>query len=105
MTTTVAFGARAEMSPNSVLSAPGSWLLACASAWLTALTQVLVEPSTQVIITLEKPTSLPPIVMDTSVVAGDSAESWLLITSVVVAPEQATKANEAGAFAFAHNWA
>ncbi len=62
------------MSLNRVFSAPGSWLLAFASAWLTALTQSLVEPSTQVSITLEKPTSLPPIVTDTRVVEADSAE-------------------------------
>ncbi len=40
-----------------------------------ALTQVLVVCSTQVSITLEKPTSLPPTVIDTSVVALLRADS------------------------------
>ena len=35
--------------------------------------------------------SLPPIVMLTSVVDELSAESWLVATSAVVAPEQATE--------------
>ncbi len=38
-----------------------------------------------------KPTSLPPMVMLTRVVELDSAESWLALTSPVVAPEQATE--------------
>ena len=40
---------------------------------------------------LANPTSLPPMVMDTSVVALLSAESWLLMTVLVVAPEQAAE--------------
>ena len=36
-----------------------------------------------------KPTSLPPTVSETSVVLALSAESWLLITELVVAPLQA----------------
>ena len=46
--------------------------------------------------TLEKPASLPPIVMLTSVVLALSADTWLLSTSAVVAPAQATETNEAG---------
>ena len=40
---------------------------------------------------LEKPTSLPPAVTLTRLVAELIADSWLLITEVVVAPEQATE--------------
>ena len=41
---------------------------------------------------LEKPTSLPPMVMLTSVGRrADSADSCEVLTSVVVAPEQATE--------------
>ena len=40
--------------------------------------------------TLAKPASLPPMVMLTSVVLALSADTWLLRTSAVVAPEQAT---------------
>jgi hypothetical protein len=57
---------------------------------LIALTHVLVEKTTQVSMTLLKPTSFPPTVMDTSVVLALSADSWLLMTVLVVAPEQAT---------------
>ncbi len=63
-----------------------------ASAALISLTQVLVPYRTQSVSTPENPTSLPPIVMLTSVVEPDSAPSWLLITSVVFAPEQAAEA-------------
>ena len=52
--------------------------------------------------TLENPASLPPIVMLTSVVLALSADTWLLRTSAVVAPAQATETNEAGAFSPAH---
>jgi hypothetical protein len=41
--------------------------------------------------TLLNPTSFPPTVIDTSVVALLSAESWLAMTELVVAPEQATE--------------
>ena len=58
--------------------------------------------STQVSITPEKPASLPPMVMLTSVVAALSADTWLLTTSEVVAPAQATETNEAGELAAAH---
>jgi hypothetical protein len=57
---------------------------------LIALTHVLVGKTTQVSMTLLKPTSFPPTVMDTSVVLPLSADSWLLMTVLVVAPEQAT---------------
>ncbi len=70
----------------------GSCAVICDSAASMALTQVLVKCSTQVSITLKKPTSLPPTVIDTSVVAVLSADSWLPVTELVVAPEQATKA-------------
>jgi hypothetical protein len=52
--------------------------------------------------TLEKPASLPPIVMLTSVVLALSADTWLDKTSAVVAPEQATEVKLAGALAAAH---
>src|SRR5260370_5322226 len=91
------------MSLNSVLRLPGRALLACASALLIALAQSLSEPSTQVSITLEKPTSLPPMMIDTRVVAPLRAEIWLLMTSEVGAPEQATNANEVGQCARAHS--
>jgi hypothetical protein len=42
------------------------------------------------------------MVMLTSVVLALSDDTWLLITSLVVAPAQATKLNEAGSFALAH---
>ena len=54
--------------------------------------------STQVSMTLEKPASLPPIVMLTSVVLALSADTWLLSTSAVVAPEHATEMKVAGEF-------
>ena len=63
---------------------------------------MLVELSTQVSITLEKPASFPPIVMLASVVLALSADTWLLRTSSVVAPAQATETNEAGAYLPAH---
>jgi hypothetical protein len=43
------------------------------------------------------------MVMDTRVVAALSADSWLLITVEVVAPEQATEIYEAGELALAHS--
>ena len=63
------------MSLKRVLRLPGSCVHAWFSAWLIALTQALSEPSTQVIMMFSKPTSLPPIVTDTRVVALESAES------------------------------
>src|ERR1700754_4839811 len=41
--------------------------------------------------TLGKPASLPPIVIETSLVAAVTDEIWFAITSSVVAPLQATK--------------
>jgi hypothetical protein len=46
--------------------------------------------------------SLPPIVTLTRVVDALRVESWLLMTSEVVAPEQATNENDATEFADAH---
>ena len=85
-----------------MFSSVGSTSATSASAPATALSQVLVGASTQVAMTVEKPTSLPPMVMLTSVVLALSDDTWLLITSLVVAPAQATKLNEAGSFALAH---
>ncbi|GHJ48053.1 hypothetical protein Cs7R123_53950 [Catellatospora sp. TT07R-123] len=47
--------------------------------------------------------SLPPALTLTSVVVLLSADSWELMTVVVVAPEQATDTYEAGALAAAHS--
>src|SRR5262245_22395032 len=91
------------MPLNVVSSSPGSEALAKFSACWTAATQALVPCSAQVSMMLENPTSLPPIVMLTSVVAAESADSWLLLTVVVVAPEQATELYDAGACAAAHS--
>lgn len=45
--------------------------------------------------TLVNPASLPPTVMETSVVVALSVPSWLLSTSVTVAPEHAWKSSVA----------
>ena len=95
-------GARCLIACRVLASLAGSCVVAKASAAATALRHELVELSTQVSITLEKPASLPPIVMLTSVVPALSADTWLLITSAVVAPAQATETNEAGELAAAH---
>jgi hypothetical protein len=50
----------------------------------------------------EKPASFPPMVILTSVVDVLRDESWLLMTVLVVAPEQATKVKEVGELADAH---
>jgi hypothetical protein len=50
----------------------------------------------------EKPASFPPTVMLTSVVEALRDESWLLMTLLVVAPEQAANVKETGEFADAH---
>ena len=68
----------------------------------TAFRHELVDLSTQVSMTLEKPASLPPIVMLTSVVPALSADTWPPSTSAVVAPAQATETNETGDSAAAH---
>jgi hypothetical protein len=74
-----------------VLSRAGSWFATKVSSADTALRQELVESSTQDSMVPEKPESLPPIVMLTSVVLALNAETWLLRTVDVVAPEQATE--------------
>jgi hypothetical protein len=68
----------------------------------TALRHELVDSSTQVSMVPAKLASLPPIVMLTSVVLAVSAETWLLRTSAVVAPEHATETKEVGELASAH---
>ncbi len=88
----MAFGASAAMSLSTVLSSPGSWALISASSASMVATQLLVELSTHVSMVELKPTSLPPMVIDTSVVDVLSADSWLAMTVPVVAPEQATDA-------------
>jgi hypothetical protein len=50
----------------------------------------------------EKPASFPPTIMLTSVVEALRVESWLLMTVLVVAPEQAANVKEAGELADAH---
>jgi hypothetical protein len=50
----------------------------------------------------EKPVSLPPMVMLTSVVDALRDESWLLMTLLVVAPEQVANVKEAAELADAH---
>src|SRR5260370_24371504 len=82
-------------------SRPSSGPLMKASAFETAFRHELVNPSTQVSMTREKPASLPPMVRLTSVVLALSADSWLPVTSAVVAPAQAMETNEAGALASA----
>ena len=82
---------------------PGSVLFAYDSAEETALSHELVDSSTHVSIIEVKPTSFPPMVRLTNVVAELSAASWLLMTSLVVAPEQAAKVNDAGELAFAQS--
>lgn len=96
-----ALGASERMSASIVLSWPGNVLLAYCSAAETALSQELVDSRTQVSIIEEKPASLPPIVMLTRVVDALSDDSWLLMTSLVVAPEHAANVNAAGALAVA----
>src|SRR6185437_8529064 len=97
-----ALGACARMSVSIVLRLPGNVVLTYCWAAATALSHVLVEPRTQVSRTEEKPASLPPAVTLTRVVEELSADSWLLMTSLVVAPLHATKVNDAGELAAAH---
>src|ERR1700760_4780550 len=101
---TFALGALARMSASSVSRLPGSVVTAYCSALATALSQELVDPSTQVSMIETKPTSSPPAVRLTSVVAGLREDSWLLITSAVVALEQAANVNEATGLAAAHSF-
>src|SRR5260370_40541813 len=77
-------------------SRPSSGPLMKASAFETAFRHELVNPSTQVSMTREKPASLPPMVRLTSVGLALSADTWLPVTSAVVAPAQAMETNEAG---------
>src|ERR1700722_1519507 len=100
---TFAFGASARMSPSVVVSSPGSVPVAYFSPAATALSQELVDLSTQVSMIEEKPTSLPPMVMLTRVVAALSDDSWLLMTSPVRAPEQAANVNDATELATAQS--
>src|SRR5580704_11917836 len=90
------------MAARVLSSLAGSWPAMKASAVETAFRHEVVEDSTQVSMTLEKPASLPPIVMLTSVVLALSADTWLLSTSAVVAPEQATETKLVGELASAH---
>src|ERR1700722_8313812 len=101
---TCACGACALMSPSMVSSRPGSVVLAYFSPAATAAWQEAVECRTQVCMIEEKPTSLPPMVTLTRVVDAFRADSWLLMTSLVRAPEQAAKVNEAGELAVAHRF-
>jgi hypothetical protein len=98
----VVIGLRGRLQGPVQIGRAGSWLVTKASAVATAFTHELVEESTQVSMTLEKPASLPPMVMETSVVLALSADTWLLSTSAVVAPEQATETKVAGELAPAH---
>src|SRR5579872_4932744 len=91
------------MSPSTLLSAAGRSAAISLSAVSTAETQSLVEKITQVSMTELKPTSLPPTVIETSVVLALSAESWLLMTELVVAPLQASVTYDPGALALSHS--
>src|SRR5215475_9833892 len=100
---TFALGAAALIADSTRSMLPGRMVLIWFSAVLTALTQLLVDSSTQVSITFSKPTSLPPTVIDTSVVWLLRADSWPEMTLLVVAPAQATKTYENGWLALAHS--
>ena len=52
---------------------------------------------------VEKPTSFPPMVMLTNVVAALRLGTWLLITLAVVAPAQATDVYATCGWAAAHS--
>jgi hypothetical protein len=80
-------------------------LFAYFSPAATALWHELVDFSTQVSMIEEKPASLPPTVMLTRVVDALSDESWLLMTSLVLALEHAANVNDAAELAFAHRGA
>src|ERR1700761_1293460 len=99
---TLALGACDRMSASIVSRLPGSVVAAYCSAFATAFSHELVDSSTPASMTDSKPTSFPPAVTLTSVVDELRADSWLLITSAVVASEQAAKVNEAP-LAFAHS--
>ena len=80
---------------------PASLVLASAEAM--AFSQVLVEDRMQLSMIEVKPVSFPPIVKLTRVVEELSAESWLLMTSATLAPEQAAKVNVLIELAAAHS--
>ena len=84
-------------------SRPGRTLRTDDSAVVTAFTQALFSWNTHVSSTWLKPTSLPPMVMLTSVVRALRADSWLVRTVAVVAPAQATETNDAGSCRAAHS--
>src|SRR5258708_40140025 len=96
-------GALARMSDKTVFSRPGNVVLTYCSAFEMSLSQVLVDDRMQVSMIEEKPASLPPIVRLTSVADEVTDDSWLLITSVVLAPEQAANVKDAGELAAAHS--
>jgi hypothetical protein len=59
---------------------------------LIAPSQLLIHPGcAHSVSTSAKPASLPPTEIETWLVAAVSAESWLVVTSVMVAPEHARK--------------
>src|SRR5580704_11003572 len=93
------------MAFSTLSNAAGSVEEAWLSAPLIALTQAPVPQRTQVSIMLAKPTSLPPMVIDTSVAELVTEEIWLLRTSLVFAPEQAAKVKADGLSALSHSWA
>src|SRR5260370_9962765 len=90
------------MACRVLTSRPSSGPLMKASALETAFRHELVGVSTGVSMTRARPASLPPMVRLTSVVLAVSADTWLPVTSAVVAPAQAAETNEAGAFTPAH---
>ena len=96
-----ALGACERMSASSTRRWPGNVVLAYCSAAETAFSHELVDSRTQVSMIEEEPTSLPPIVMLTRVVDELSDDSWLLMTSLVEAPEHAANLNDAGELAVA----
>ena len=84
------------MSAYSVSSRPGSSLVMIAWAPSIAPSQSLAHAGlAHSVSTALKPASLPPTLMVTTPVDDDSADSWLAVTSAVVAPEQATNVSAA----------
>src|SRR6266571_2729795 len=96
-------GALARMSDKTVFNRPGNVVLTYCSAVEIALSQELVDSRMQVSMIEEKPASLPPIVRLTRVAEEVTDDSWLLITSVVLAPEQAANMKDEGELAAAHS--
>src|SRR3954453_2096933 len=89
-TTFAPAAARDWIAEYTVLSRPASVLLMKLCAVVMSPSQ-LTSGSAHLVMTLEKPASLPPIVMVTMFVELVTALIWLFITSAVFAPEQATK--------------